>query len=78
MAEAIEALVRETNAKIVTDNGFKLAMEPKVTLPEDKDEIESVFTGQIRPLLHRRARSSAADHPRRFQGASSSNARSLR
>ena len=32
--EAIEALVRETNAKIVTDNGFKLAMEPKVTLPE--------------------------------------------
>ena len=46
MAEAIEALVRETNAKIVTDNGFKLAMEPKVTLPEGKDEIESVFTGQ--------------------------------
>jgi trigger factor len=45
MAEAIEALVRETNAKIVTDNGFKLAMEPKVTLPEGKDEIESVFTG---------------------------------
>jgi len=45
MAEAIEALVRETNAKIVTDNGFKLAMEPKVTLPESKDEIESVFTG---------------------------------
>ena len=46
MAEAIEALVRETNAKIVTDNGFKLAMEPKVTLPEGKEEIESVFTGQ--------------------------------
>src|SRR5215471_20787311 len=45
MAEAIEALVRETNAKIVTDNGYKLAMEPKVTLPESKDEIESVFTG---------------------------------
>src|SRR5262252_3391562 len=45
MAEAIEALVRETNAKIVTEHGFKLAMEPKVTLPESKDEIESVFTG---------------------------------
>jgi len=45
MAEAIEALVRETNAKIVTDHGFKLAMEPKVTLPEDKEEIESVFKG---------------------------------
>jgi trigger factor len=46
MAEAIEALVRETNAKIVTDNGFKLAMEPKVTLPESKEEIENVFAGQ--------------------------------
>src|SRR5215471_15726132 len=46
MAEAIEALVRETNAKIVSDRGFKLAMEPKVTLPETQDEIESVFTGE--------------------------------
>jgi trigger factor len=45
LAEAIEALVRETNAKIVTDHGFKLAMEPKVTLPESKDEIEDVFKG---------------------------------
>jgi trigger factor len=46
MAEAIEALVRETNAKIVTDNGFKLAMEPKVTMPEAQDEIEGVLKGQ--------------------------------
>ena len=33
MAEAIEAAVQEVNAKIVTDHGFKLAGEPKVTLP---------------------------------------------
>ncbi len=46
MAEAIEALVRETNAKIVTDNGYKLAMEPKVTMPEAQDEIEGVLKGQ--------------------------------
>ncbi len=46
MAEAIEALVRETNAKIVTDNGYKLAMEPKVTMPEAEDEIEGVLKGQ--------------------------------
>jgi trigger factor len=46
MAEAIEALVRETNAKIVTDNGYKLAMEPKVTMPEAQDEIEDVLKGQ--------------------------------
>jgi trigger factor len=46
MAEAIEALVRETNAKIVTDNGYKLAMEPKVTMPEAQDEIEGVLKGE--------------------------------
>jgi trigger factor len=45
MAETIEALVRETNSKIVTDNNLKLAMEPKVNLPEDQAEIESVFSG---------------------------------
>jgi trigger factor len=46
MAETIEALVRETNSKIVTDNGLKLAMEPKVNLPEDQGEIDKIFSGQ--------------------------------
>jgi trigger factor len=46
MAETIEQLVRETNSKIVTDRGLKLAMEPKVTLPEDKSEVEQVITGK--------------------------------
>jgi trigger factor len=46
MAEAIEELVRDTNTKIVTDNGFKLALEPKVNLPEDKGEIENIIAGQ--------------------------------
>ncbi|MFL9825597.1 trigger factor [Rhodoplanes sp. SY1] len=46
MAEAIEELVRETNAKIVTDNGFKLAMDPQVKMPEDKAEIEAVVDGK--------------------------------
>jgi trigger factor len=46
MAEAIEELVRDTNTKIVTDNGFKLAMDPKVTMPEDKGEIENIIAGQ--------------------------------
>ena len=31
MAETIEAAVREANAKIVTERGFKLAREPQVT-----------------------------------------------
>jgi trigger factor len=45
MAEAIEAVVRETNAQIVSDRGFRLAMEPKVTLPEEQSEIEGVIAG---------------------------------
>ena len=46
MAETIDQMVRETNAKILTDRGLKLAMEPKVTLPEDKSEVEQVITGK--------------------------------
>jgi trigger factor len=46
MAETIEQLVRETNTKIVTDRGLKLAMEPQVSLPEDKSEVEEVITGK--------------------------------
>jgi trigger factor len=46
MAETIDQMVRETNAKIVTDRGLKLAMEPKITLPEDKGEVENVISGK--------------------------------
>jgi trigger factor len=46
MAETIEQMVRETNSKIVTDRGLKLAMEPQVSLPEDKGEVEQVITGK--------------------------------
>jgi len=45
MAEAIEEVVRQTNAQIVSERGFRLAMEPKVTLPEEKGEIEQVIAG---------------------------------
>jgi trigger factor len=46
MAETIDSLVRETNAKIVSDRGLKLAMEPRVSLPEDKEEVENVISGR--------------------------------
>src|ERR1700674_5301002 len=46
MAETIDQMVRETNSKIVTDHGLKLAMEPKTTLPEDQGEIEGVLGGK--------------------------------
>ncbi len=46
MAEVIEATVRDTNNQIVTERGFKLASEPKVTLPEDKDAVEQLIDGK--------------------------------
>jgi trigger factor len=46
MAEVIEATVRDANNQIVSERGFKLAAEPKVTLPEEKDAIEQLIAGK--------------------------------
>ena len=46
MAEAIEAAVRDANASIVSDNDLKLAMEPKVTLPEAEGDVQQIFDGK--------------------------------
>jgi trigger factor len=46
MAETIEAAVREANAQIVTERGFKLVREPKVTLPEEQGAVEQVVEGK--------------------------------
>jgi trigger factor len=46
MAEAIEATVRDTNSQIVTERGFKLAADPKVTLPTEQADVEKLIAGQ--------------------------------
>jgi trigger factor len=46
MAEIIESTVRDTNNQIVSERGFKLAADPKVTLPEEKDEVENLIEGK--------------------------------
>jgi trigger factor len=46
MAEAIESAVRDANARIVTEGGFKLATEPKVTLPTEQAVIDSMIAGK--------------------------------
>jgi trigger factor len=46
MAETIDAVMRDANAKIVADNNFRLAMQPKVTLPEDEKAVEDVINGK--------------------------------
>ena len=46
MAEVIEAAVRDANNKIVSDNGLKLATEPKVVLPSEEGAVEGVIAGK--------------------------------
>src|SRR4029078_4085184 len=46
MAETIEAAVRDANAKIVSDNNLRLAMEPQVKLPTEEDAINAVVEGK--------------------------------
>jgi trigger factor len=46
MAETVEAVIRETNAKIVEERGLRLAMEPKVTLPTEEAEVNKVIGGE--------------------------------
>ena len=46
MAEVIENAVREANTKIIADHGLRLAIEPKVVLPSEEAEVESVISGK--------------------------------
>src|SRR6266446_2501628 len=47
MAEAIDEAVKEANASIVADHGFRLAMDPKVTLPTAESEVKEVLDGRV-------------------------------
>src|SRR3954471_12694677 len=46
MAETIDATVQETNAKIVSDNGFRVASEPKVTFPTEESAVKALVEGK--------------------------------
>ena len=46
MAETIEQLIRDTNAGIFTERGFKLATEPKVTMPSEEKDVEAILSGK--------------------------------
>ncbi|MGD9837388.1 MAG: trigger factor [Afipia sp.] len=45
-AETVEQLIRDTNAGIFTERGFRLATEPKVTMPTEEKEIEAILEGK--------------------------------
>jgi trigger factor len=46
MAEVLQETVRETSSKAIADRKERPAMQPNVSLPEDKDEIERVLAGE--------------------------------
>jgi trigger factor len=46
MADTIDQTVRDTNAQIFTERGFRLATEPKVTMPTEKVKVEDLLAGK--------------------------------
>jgi len=46
MAETIDQTIRDTNTQIFTDRGFKLATEPKITMPTEQKEVEELLAGK--------------------------------
>jgi trigger factor len=46
MAETIDQTIRDTNTQIFTERGFRLASEPKITMPTEKAEVEEILTGR--------------------------------
>ena len=46
MAETIDQTIRDTNTQIFTDRGFRLATEPKITMPTETKEVEELLAGK--------------------------------
>ncbi len=46
MAETVDETIRDTNTQIFTERGFRLATEPKVTMPTEEAEVENILSGK--------------------------------
>ena len=46
MAETIDQTIRDTNTQIFTDRGFRLATEPKITMPTEQKDVEELLAGK--------------------------------
>ena len=46
MAETIDQTIRDTNSQLFTERGFRLATEPKVTMPTEQKDVEDVLSGK--------------------------------
>jgi trigger factor len=46
MAETIDQTIRDTNSQLFTERGFRLATEPKITMPTEAKEVEELLAGK--------------------------------
>lgn len=46
MAETIDQTIRDANTQLFSERGFKLATEPKITMPTEKAEVEELLNGK--------------------------------
>ena len=46
MAETIDQTIRDTNSQIFTERGFRLATEPKITMPTEEKDVEEILAGK--------------------------------
>src|SRR3569623_322508 len=46
MAETIDQTIRDANTQLFSERGFKLATEPKITMPTEQAEVEELLSGK--------------------------------
>jgi trigger factor len=46
MAETIDQTIRDTNSQISTERGFRLATEPKITMPTEEKAVQDILAGK--------------------------------
>ncbi|QQO17890.1 trigger factor [Bradyrhizobium diazoefficiens] len=46
MAETIDQTIRDTNTQLFSERGFRLATEPKITMPSEQAEVEELLNGK--------------------------------
>jgi trigger factor len=46
MAETIDQTIRDANSQLFTERGFRLAAEPKITMPTEQKAVEDILTGK--------------------------------
>ncbi len=46
MAETIDQTIRDTNSQIFTERGFRLATEPKITMPSEEKAVDDILSGK--------------------------------